>query len=362
MRISINATKIDGPWGGGANFASNLERYLTRRGHQVFRKLVPDLDIVLLTSVQKHLRVSSYSPSDAFDYRQLHPSAKVLLRVNACDEQRAVDGGTNRLMLAVARKADHTVFVSQFMRRLYQGHGLESAVPQSVILTGADETLFEPAGSRVWRAGEKLRIVTHHWSANVMKGYDFFERLDALLATEPYRGLFEFTYIGNVPFGLSMPRTRVLPPLSGAKLVEELKQHHVCLAGSRYEPGGNHYIESMQCGLPVAYLLNGGTPEYCKDAGLGFTPSNFEEVLLQLPQQYDRLRRNAIARTWNASNMCQAFESLFETVVESRSKVSTAPALNVRLGAQLRLLSSGVRRHVRNSRLSALRSHFGKVA
>ena len=71
---------------------------------------------------------------------------------------------------------------------------------------------------------EKIKIVTHHWSDNLMKGYNFYKYVDELLNNQKYQELFDFTIIGNTPKNIEFINTTVIPPLSGGELANELKK------------------------------------------------------------------------------------------------------------------------------------------
>ena len=50
----------------------------------------------------------------------------------------------------------------------------------------------------------------------------------------------------------------MLSSLYGQRLGDELRQHDVYVSGSRFDPGPNHIIESISCGLPTYVHRNGG--------------------------------------------------------------------------------------------------------
>ena len=350
MKIGINANRIDGPWGGGNRFVANLENSLVQRGHEVHRRLVPNLDLILLMAVQPKLRITSFTPRDAADYCRVYPRTAVVLRVNTCDQQRATDAGINRQVIQASEVADHTVFVSQFMRDLYLRDGFPESRPYSVILTGANTEVFHPRGSNNWDPARPLRLVTHHWSTGVMKGYDIYERLDTLLCQDRFRHQFEFTHIGRLPLGLELPNSRVLPVLDGDDLARELKRHHVHITGARHEPGGNHYIEAMQCGLPVLFLRSGGTPEYCRQYGIEFSPADFEEKLLSLPGRYGELRSSVMTCHHNARAMCDELAALFDTIVQRKQKLTSRGNLSATIAGRINLTARSLRRAVRKQR------------
>ena len=125
MRISFNIRRIDGPYGGGSRFADGLERHLREAGHDVCRELDRGLDVILIVSSKPNSVTTAYTDEDATDYLARVPDTVVVHRINTCDEPRGRDLGANRAMLRVNRIADHTVYVSEFVRQLFLGHGID---------------------------------------------------------------------------------------------------------------------------------------------------------------------------------------------------------------------------------------------
>jgi len=332
---------IEGPYGGVNQFSANLENYLRSKGHQVFRQLVPELDLILIVSAKTNIQTTSYTPAQVADYLVLHPNTVVVQRVNTCNEQRAADLGLNQAVLAVNRLADYTVFVSKFIRELYLGQGFDAGKRHGVILTGANEAVFNAADRARRQPEEKFKVVTHHWSSNYMKGFDIYERLDLLLGKQPFQEHFEFTYIGNLPPGFSFENTCVLPPLSGQALARKLKENHIYVTGARHEPAGNHYIEAMRCGLPVLFLSSGSSAEYCLPyGGIEFTPVDFEERLLEMQSRYDKLSRQVLECPYTGSWMASRYEELFEKLVaQRRADPVPEPGAGKKFGFHLRSLA-----------------------
>ena len=86
-------------------------------------------------------------------------------------------------MAEANRAADHTVFVSEWLRDYHASRWFDSAKTHSVILNGADPSIFHPIGAAVWKPGPALRLVTHHWSDNMSKGFDLYARIDEAIAS-----------------------------------------------------------------------------------------------------------------------------------------------------------------------------------
>lgn len=223
--------------------------------------------------------------------------------------------------LAIANRcADRTVFVSEWLRGLFGDHGYHFRSP-SVILNGADPSLFHPDGRANWPGSGPLKLVTHHFSDNPMKGFDIYSQLDALLGRPDVREQFEFTYIGRLPRGFAFQHTRVVPPLAQSALAEELRQHHVYLTASLNEPGGMHPVEAALTGLPLLYRRSGSLPEYCDGFGVAFDEGTFETSVREVWSRYAELRARMSAYTNDAQEMCRAYERLFMRVVADRDDV-----------------------------------------
>lgn len=335
MKISLNAKKITGAYGGGNQFANGLESYLTEQGHIVYRKLVPNLDLILIVSSKRHYQTTSYDIDAIYDYKEIYPNTIIVHRVNSCDEPRGRDLGINAAMLAVNQLADHTIFISTFVRELFTKHGMDMSKSHSTILNGGNANIFYPTESLPNTSNRKLRIVTHHWSTNYMKGFDIYERLGLLLNTEPFKEMFTFTYIGNIPLGLQFENCHIVPPVSGIELGNLLRQQDIYITAARHESAGMHHIEGMLCGLPVLFLNSGAIPEYCTPYGIEFTLVNFEQKLLEMSQQHTTLHEQVKKCPYTNEWMAMQYGKLFDQLLAERQKNPLSPpSLSKKLQAQ----------------------------
>ena len=320
MNISIGMKLVKGPWGGGNQFGLALSSYLQDHGHSVSYDLKdPGLDLILLAEPRKNLQISAYSEIDIFKYLLRNPQAMVVHRINECDERKGTSGVNARLVKA-SSCSDHTVFIASWLMELFNKLGIP-AKKSSVILNGGDASIFNRDGHMEWDGTGPLKLVTHHWSSHQNKGFDIYFRLDELLGKEPYKNLFSFTYIGNIPEGSDFKNTTVVEPLHGAALAEQLKKNHVYLTASRFEPGGMHHIEGALCGLPLVYINSGSLPEYCADYGLEFNPQNFEDILQTIPNAYADLKQKIKSYDHTAQNSCAEYLKLFELLVKDRERI-----------------------------------------
>jgi len=291
MRICFSmCPPKNAPAGGGAKFVLGLEQYLKDKGHQVEFSLdinrLPDLVFMF------DPRSLGYSKNWlTIDHiRQLQDRLKVdipiIHRVNdiGAPKNRPNDYVPN--VVELANRSACVVFVSDFVKEYY-GDAINNKFSQ-VIHNGVNEKLFTFKEYEF----DKIKLVTHHWSNNELKGWDIYTKIDDWLSERPD---IEFTFIGNKP-DISLKNIKVFPPTHGVEMVNLLKQANVYVTASRYEPCGNHYIEGVACGLPLLYHSAGGGVTSMKDFGLAY--KDFDDFKVQLEnislnhQQYYDIIRN----------------------------------------------------------------------
>ena len=318
MKISIGTNIKDGPWGGGNLFAINLKDYLLKQNHQVVMNLYDDdIDVILLTEPRKTSESSAFTHIDVRKYQDfVNPNVVVVHRINECDERKKTNF-VNEYLVEANKVADYTIFVSSWLKNLFVNQGL-SENNSKVILAGANNEIFHNEGYKPWNGVEKLKIVTHHWGANWNKGFREYIKLDQLLNEKIFKEKYEFTYIGNIPKDIDLKNTKVIAPLSGVDLANEIKNNHIYLTASLNEPSGNHHIEAAQCGLPLLYINSGGIPEYCEGFGVQFNESNFIEKLEELRSNYEFYLNKIKTYPHNSVKMSENYFLAFNNLLLER--------------------------------------------
>ena len=315
MKISFGSKIVTGPWGGGNLFLINLKNYLTNNGHQVVFGLDDkDIDIILFTDPRTGRGSTSLiSSRDVKKYkRHVNKNVKVVQRINECDERKNTKK-INKLYLKSSEIADHVVFVSEWLRKIYIDLGMEKE-KTSVIMSGSDTLIFNSIGATKKPVNRKFKVLTHHWSSNWMKGFELYLELDKKLSEPTLKNKIEFTYIGNVDKKYEFSNTNILQPLSGLELAEEIKDHDIYITGSLNEPSGNHHIEAALCGLPILYVNSGGIPEYCQDYGLEIDMENFEEKILYMIDYYDIFKNKMKNYPFESKKMSSNYLELFNNL------------------------------------------------
>src|SRR2546430_110190 len=89
----------------------------------------------------------------------------------------------------------------------------------------------------------------------------------------------ELWVIGRWPKEIQWKAAKTHPACSGPALGDLLRQCHVYLTASLWEPGAMHPVEGLQCGLPLIYHEDGGgTVEMGRKYGIGFRDDVFGAI------------------------------------------------------------------------------------
>jgi len=322
MKVAIGSKIIKGPWGGGNRFVIALRNFLLKNGHDVVFDLKDnDIDIILLTDPRSRIKNVSISTRMILYYLLfVNKNCIVIHRINECDERKNTKTINMRLILA-NYVADHTIFVGSWLKKLNVWKK-KSDNNSTVILNGADSSIFNIKDQKNWKRGELLRLVTHHWGGNWMKGFDIYRLIDDLLTDNEWSKKIHFTYIGNLPKNFEFKKAKYIRPLNNKELACELKKHHVYVTGTINEPGSNHQNEGALYGLPLLYRNSGCLPEYCNGYGVMF--NNCEEFKLSLEEiinNYTFWQSKITSFNLNSDKMAFAYMELFSSMISKRDYI-----------------------------------------
>jgi len=267
--IAVSMVPTRSPWGGASPFVWQLERVLKRRGFRVQYHLRGRVDLVFIIDPRDDHPAKRFGLKELRDFRRERPDVPVLHRINECDQRK----GTNDMdewLRMTSELSDYTVFIAEWLRDYFVAKWFDPARPHSCIYNGADPAIYHPFGCADARSGEPLTIVTHHWSDNPLKGFDIYGKLDQLIAEGKLPG-FKLRVIGRWPKTIHWKSAELFGPMTGHPLAKKLRECHIYLTASRWEPCGMHHVEGAQCGLPLVYHKDGGgIVEAGKKYGIGY--------------------------------------------------------------------------------------------
>jgi glycosyltransferase involved in cell wall biosynthesis len=295
-----------------------MKTHLERRGYAAGFGLEEPVDVIVLIDPRPDLQNKAFGISEIAEYRRRHPEVRVLHRVNECDQRKGTDF-MDRMLGEANRFADHTVFISEWLRDYHAERWFDRARPHSAIYNGADPRVFHPIGSRTWRPEDgPFRLVTHHWSANPLKGFDVYRQVDDLIAEGGLPGV-ELRVIGRWPDGTRWRAARTCAPTHGADLADRLRECHAYITASRWEPCGMHHVEGAQCGLPLLYHEDGGgIVEAGVRYGIGFR-DDVGAAVESMRSRCAEYRLRVLGEMPSGERMCLEYGDIIQRLIAERA-------------------------------------------
>jgi glycosyltransferase involved in cell wall biosynthesis len=275
-KILINRKIVTGPYGGGNNFLKSIHDFLLSKNHCIVYDLShKDIDLIIMHDPRYD--ELGISVNEIAAYKRAFPKTRVLHRINECDARKGTND-VDKLLMISNSIADETVFISKWLEEYFTSRGFNKR--SNVIYNGCNSSYFYPKNNLEKSSLDyPVKIVTHHWSDNWMKGFDAYQYLDEICKKNPQK--YQFTYVGRYAKQYSPVATKLVEPLHGKELGDELRKHDVYITASRWEPCGMHHIEGAASGLPILYHSEGGgIVEGCQNHGMAF--SNVEEIITKL--------------------------------------------------------------------------------
>lgn len=246
-------------------------------------------DVILLAGLDNN-SPQEISVDQAVMYQMNRPSCKIVLRVNENDARKDTHH-MDEMLVKVSNYIDGTVFVSKWIQDYFNDRGW-ACKNQTVIVNGVASDVFKPQPKL---NNGKVNIVAHHWSDNRMKGADIYEKLDELVGDEPDQ--YAFTYIGR--HQCDFKHTKVIKPMFGRALGEELGKHDLYVSASRFDPGPNHVLEALSCGLPTyVHEDGGGAVEFAGSDHVYHDWNIMKDVLVRGPHHNLPINNMSVLRGW----------------------------------------------------------------
>ena len=284
-KVFINFRPEDVAYGGGNIFTYNMVNYLRNNNICVEYNLNSFIGIFLIIDPFPG-RYKKYGLKDIIDFKLKNKlNSKIVIRVNDCDVIRSNVKPENSRELCISKnykKIDYLIFNSDFIKEYYlKKYPVMKGIDNCVIYNGGNSQIFYPMKQMTLSHKEKIKIVTHHWSDNINKGYDIYYRLWKY-SMRKNSGI-EFVFIGrkfNDKFKNEVP---VVGPYKGKQLADELRKCHIYITASINDSCPNHVIEGLLCGLPVLYIDHeGGGKNLCElitSKKIGEKFNNFVELI-----------------------------------------------------------------------------------
>lgn len=289
MKVYLNRAPINGPWGGGNKCVTAVSKALETSGHEVVYELVDGIDAILCFDPRPSANFASYE--ELLLYKSKNSNCKLVQRVGDIGTHGKPE--LSRLVTDSVLRSDTAIFPSRWAHDsiLYalEISGKRPTVNWHVVANAPSPVFYQHRDLSI-KTNEKLRLITHHWSTNSKKGFDFYERLAGDLGSLLN---VEFSYVGRLPEGFEFSGYKGV--MSDFGIASELPTHDVYVTASLQEAGANHVLEAIACGLPVIYHTDGGSiVEYACQFGQSFDGSltSFEDALSSVKAQFSKLKNS----------------------------------------------------------------------
>jgi glycosyltransferase involved in cell wall biosynthesis len=311
-KIMFNRPIKRGPWGGGGHFITSFYEYLNQKGHEVVFSLESGIDVIFMFDPRPSSGADCVN--SIYNYKLMNPSTKIIQRINDTDIARPLDRPWRiKMLLGANQISDYTIFISEWVKDHYIEKGFNLKKPNSVVVNGCKSSWYYPSEKKSITL-DNIKLITHHWSDNFMKGFDVYNFLDEFVSVN---NGFSFTYMGRYNSQYVPKNTNMIPPTYGLEVGDILRSHDVYVTGARFEACGMHHIEAARCGLPVLYHRDGGgVTEVCKSHGIEFSSiEDFQEKLEFLIDDYSNIRSN-IDYDFLSSERCFAeYEKIIQNIM-----------------------------------------------
>ena len=123
---------------------------------------------LFLLEPRKTSESSAFTDQDVLKYKKyVNKKSLVIHRINECDERKNTNY-VNKYLIQANKVANETIFVSEWLKKLFINQGINSKI-NHVVYAGANSEIFNPNGFIPWDGKSKLKIVTHHWEQTGIK-------------------------------------------------------------------------------------------------------------------------------------------------------------------------------------------------
>lgn len=285
-------------YGGGNITTYYIQKYFQNRynNFKITYELENNINLYLIIDPFKDNKFKKYSLEEVINHRNSNnKNRKIIIRVNDSDITRPnlpPERSREKAIIKNSHEINYYIFNSQFIKNHYSKFiNIENSV---VIYNSCDSTIFYPNILVKNEEPIKFRIVTHHWSDNMNKGYQMYYDLWNYLKRMTN---YEFVFIGkNIPE--MFKEVPVIGPYVGQELSNAIRDCQIYITDSIFDSCPNHVIEAISCGLPILFRKHeGGARELCElfPKKIGESYSNFEELvekLVMIQKNYNEYKSN----------------------------------------------------------------------
>ena len=298
MKIFFNRKPVPGPWGGGSKILSSLLEECKKRNHEVTFDLKEKSDLIFCMDPR---------PNQEHDFSMLYDKKnKEGIKI----VQRVGDLGTHgkpdlfELVKQSTNYSDCVVFPSKWARDFLNAKNFNQVIVQNAPL----KQFIKPNNNLLNR--ESIKFVTHHWSDNLMKGFDTYDFLNRFCESHQE---YSFTFIGRKPNNCFIKNH--IHPQDIDELIQTIPKNDIYITSSKKEAGANHVLEALALGLPVIYHEDGGSiVEYCENYGISYRDEQELIKIIQDKNLLENIVKDKKSYVRSSEDMANEYVNIFEAL------------------------------------------------
>lgn len=296
MKIFFNRKPVTGPWGGGTKILSAVLEECKKRNHEVTFDLNEKSDLIFCLDPR---------PNQEHDFFMLY-NKKIKEGIKIV--QRVGDLGTHGkpelfdLVKKSSEFSDCVIFPSKWAR----DYSRVKNSNQVVVLNAPLKQFIKSNDNLLDR--ESIKLVTHHWSDNSMKGFDTYDFLNRFCESHQE---YSFTFIGRKPNSCLIKN--YVQPQDVEQLIQTIPKNDIYVTSSKKEAGANHVLEALALGLPVLYHEDGGSiVEYCQDYGISYKDNDELVEIIQNKNLLEKIVKDKKTYVRSSEDMAKDYVDIFE--------------------------------------------------
>ncbi len=277
--VLIVAKYVEGPFGGGTQFAKALRREFIKSGRYAVRGQPPD---ILLFNANPSSELWSMFRT-VYRLKKKKRNTICVMRIDGpVISHRPLDKPVDKMFYTFAKSVmDGVVFQSKWSRKENIKNGIDPNFLYKIISNSPDPSIFNASQKQPLSPGRKIRLIGTSWSSNWRKGFKSFQWIDEHLDFSRY----DMTFVGNSP--VKFNNIKLKPPMDSRGVANELRKHDIFIFPSEKEACSNALLEALHCGLPVVALNSGSSRDIIGKGGECFdSPQQIPGLLEKITNHY----------------------------------------------------------------------------
>lgn len=314
MKVFLNREVVVGPWGGGNRTLKTLIERLVKRGHEYTFNYDDLYDVIYCHDPRPNSIGLRY---EHLMHIRKNKKTPIFQRVGDVFYHRSASDTS--YLKETLKYSDAVTFISSWAADFLE---VEIDNVKNFIHELRPPSIFyREIKDNIKKKQDKFTILTHHWSANPLKGLAFYQEIDKLLSKNKYDKV-QFYYLGRTNENFKFKNTIIIPPVDVDSVIDYLDLTDAYVTASKNETGGNHVVEALARGCNVLYHKHGGgISSICNGIGTKYeTIDEFENILDQLISENRQSKRRNIELKFSKSleEVCDEYIDIMERLNERK--------------------------------------------